>query len=59
MEKKNGRWDGNMLERANTFAQHLGKRFHPNPGLERLPVLNSNDYLDKIPLVSPREVAKK
>jgi hypothetical protein len=31
---------------------------HPNPGLDTLPVLNSN-YLDKIPLVTPREVAEE
>jgi hypothetical protein len=37
----------------------LKKRFHPNPGLDTLPVLNSNYYLDKIPLVTPREVAEE
>jgi hypothetical protein len=41
-----------ILEKANTFA-HLPKSFHPNPGLDLLPVLNSNDYLEKIPLVTP------
>jgi hypothetical protein len=49
----------NNLENANTFVQHLEKRFHPNPGLDTLPFLNLNDYLDKIPLVTPREVAEE
>jgi hypothetical protein len=47
-----GRWARNNFEKANIFAQHLEKRFHPNPGPDTLPVLNSNDYLDKIPLVT-------
>jgi hypothetical protein len=54
-----GRWARNNLEKANTFAQHLEKRFHPYPGLCILPVLNSNDYLGKIPLATPREVAEE
>jgi hypothetical protein len=37
----------------------LIKRFHPYLGLDTLPVLNFNDYLDKIPLVTPREVAEE
>jgi hypothetical protein len=37
----------------------LKKRFHPNPGLDTLPDLNSNDYLYKIPLVTPREIAEE
>jgi hypothetical protein len=45
--------------KANTFAQHLEERFHPYRGLDILPVLNSNDYLDKIPLATPREVAEE
>jgi hypothetical protein len=40
-------------------AQHLEKRFHPNPGSDTLPHLNHNDYLDKIPLVTPKEVAEE
>jgi hypothetical protein len=40
-------------------VQHLEKKFHPYPGLDTLPVLNSNHYLDKIPLVTPREVAEE
>jgi hypothetical protein len=36
-----GRWARNNSEKANTFAQHLEKRFHPNPGLGTLLVLNS------------------
>jgi hypothetical protein len=40
-------------------VQHPEKRFHPYPGLSTLLVLNSNDYLDKIPLATPREVAEK
>jgi hypothetical protein len=55
----NGRWACNNLKKANTSAQHLEKRFHPYPGLDTLPVLNSSDYLDKIPLVTPREVAEE
>jgi hypothetical protein len=47
------------LEKANTFAQYLENRFYPYPGLDILLVLNSNHYLDKIPLVTPREVAKE
>jgi hypothetical protein len=54
-----GRWACNNLEKANTFAQHLEKRLHPYPGLDTLLVLNSNDYLDKIPLATPREVAEE
>jgi hypothetical protein len=58
IKKTDGRWARNNLETANTFAQHLEKRSHPYPGLGTLPVLNSNDYLDKIPLATPREVAE-
>jgi hypothetical protein len=54
-----GRWARNNLEKANTFAQYLKRRFHPFPGLDTLPVLNANDYLDKIPLATPREVAEE
>jgi hypothetical protein len=59
IKKTDGRWARNNLEEANTFAQHLEKRFHPYPGLGILPVLNSNDYLGKIPLVTSREVAEE
>jgi hypothetical protein len=59
IKKTDGRWVRNNLKKANTFAQHLEKRFHPCPGLGTLPVLNSNDYLDKIPLVTHREVAEE
>jgi hypothetical protein len=59
IKKSDGRWARNNLEEANTFAQHLEKRFHPYPGLDTLPVLNSNDYLDEIPLATPREVAEE
>jgi hypothetical protein len=48
----------NNLEKANIFA-HLEKGFHLNPGLDTLPILNLNDYLDKITLVTPREVAEE
>jgi hypothetical protein len=58
IKKADGRWARNNLENANTFARHLEKRFHPYPGLGILPVLNSNDYLDKIPLVNLRELAE-
>jgi hypothetical protein len=58
IKKTDGRWACNNLEKANTFA-HLEKRFHPYSGLGKLPVLNSNDYLDKIPLATPREVAEE
>jgi hypothetical protein len=56
--KMDGRWDRNNLEKANTFAKYFETRFHPNPGLETLPV-NLNVDLGKIPLVTPREVAKE
>jgi hypothetical protein len=59
MKKTDGRWGRNNLEKANTFVRHLEKRFHPYPGLDTLPVLNSNDYLDKIPLATPTEVAEE
>jgi hypothetical protein len=59
IKKTDGRWAHNNLEKANTFAQHFEKRFHPNPGLDTLPVLNSNDYLDKIPLITPRKVVEE
>jgi hypothetical protein len=59
IKKTDGRWARNNLEKANTFAQHLEKRFHPYPGLGTLPILNSNDYLDKIPLATPGEVAEE
>jgi hypothetical protein len=58
-KKTDERWARNNFEKANTFAQRLEKRFHPYPGLSTLPLLNSNDYLDKIPLVTPREVAEE
>jgi hypothetical protein len=57
--KKDGGWASNNLEKANIFAQYLEKIFHPNPGLDTLPIPNSNDYLDKMPLISPREVAER
>jgi hypothetical protein len=41
------------------YVQHLGKKFHPYPGLDILPLLNSNACLDKIALVIPREVAEE
>jgi hypothetical protein len=53
--KIDGRWARNNLDKANTFSEHLENRFHPNPRLYILPVLNSNDYLNKILLVTPRE----
>jgi hypothetical protein len=59
IKKADERWAYNNLEKAITVAQHLEKRFHLNPGLDTLAVLNSNVYLDKIPLVTPREVAKE
>jgi hypothetical protein len=59
IKKRDGRCARNNLEKANTFAQHLEKCFHPYAGLGNLPVLNSHDYLDKIPLATPREVAEK
>jgi hypothetical protein len=52
--KTDGRWARNNL----TVAQHLEKRFHPHPGLGTSPVLKSNDYLDRISLATPREVAE-
>jgi hypothetical protein len=58
-KKTDRRWARNNLEKVNTFARHLEKRFHPNPGLDTLPVLNLNDYLDSIPLVTTSEVAKE
>jgi hypothetical protein len=45
------------FRKSNTFVQYLEERFHSNSGLDTLPVRNSNDYLDKIPLVTLREVA--
>jgi hypothetical protein len=59
IKKTDGRWARNNLEKANIFAQHLEKIFHPYPRLDTLPVLNSNDYLDKIPLATPTEVAEE
>jgi hypothetical protein len=59
IRKTNGRWARNNLEKVNKFAQQLAKRFDPYAGLGTLPVLNSNDYLDKIPLATPREVAEE
>jgi hypothetical protein len=59
IRKTDGRWARNNLEKANTFAQHLENRFCPNPGPDTLPVLSSNDYLDKIPLVPPKEIAEE
>jgi hypothetical protein len=41
------------------LQKHLLKRFLPNPRLDILPVLNSNYCPDKIPLVTPREVAEE
>jgi hypothetical protein len=58
IKKTDGRWVRNNLEKANTFAQHLEKRLHPYP-VGTLPVLNKNDYLDKIALATPREVAEE
>jgi hypothetical protein len=53
------KWARSNLEKANIFGQHLEKRFHPNPGSDTLPHLNHNDYLDKIPLVTRKEVAEE
>jgi hypothetical protein len=58
-QKTDGRWAHKNLEKSNVFAQHIEKRFHPYPGLNTLPVLHSNDYPDKIPQVTPREVAEE
>jgi hypothetical protein len=54
-----GKWARNNTEKANIFAQHLEQRFLPNPGPDILPLLTSNDYLDKIPLVTPKEVSEE
>jgi hypothetical protein len=60
MKKKTDRkWARTSLEKASIFAQHLEKRFHPNPGSDTLSHLNHNDYLDKIPLVTPKEIAEE
>jgi hypothetical protein len=56
--KPDGKWARSNLEEANIFAQHLEKRFRPNSGSDTLPDLNHNDYLDKIPLVTTKEVAE-
>jgi hypothetical protein len=58
IKSTDGRLACNNLEKINPFAQHLERRFHQNSGLDTLPVLNSNDYLDKFPLVTPRQVAQ-
>jgi hypothetical protein len=39
--------------------KHIPAAFHPNPRSDTLPHLNHNDYLDKIPLVTPKEVAEE
>jgi hypothetical protein len=54
IKKSDGGCSRNNLWKTKTFAQHVDKRFHPNRGLDTLPVLNSNDYLDKFPLLTPR-----
>jgi hypothetical protein len=54
IKKTDGKWARSNLEKANIFAQHIEKRFHPNRGSDTLPDLNHNDYLDKIPLVTPK-----
>jgi hypothetical protein len=55
IRKPDGILASKKLEKTSKFAQHLEKRFHPNPGLDTLPVLHSNDYLDKMSLVILRE----
>jgi hypothetical protein len=57
--KTDGSWALNNIENAKAFGQHLEKRFHLRPGLDILPILNSIDYLDKIPLVNTREAAEE
>ena len=42
-----------------TFAEHLESRFQINPGMEDLPDLRTNDYDDKIPLVTTPEIAEE
>jgi hypothetical protein len=59
IKKSDGKWARSNLEKANIFAQQLEKRFNPNPGSDTLPHLNHNDYLDKLPLVTPKEVVEK
>lgn len=44
------------MEKDNIFAE---KRFHPNEGDDALPHLYFKDYLDKIPLVTPKKMADK
>jgi hypothetical protein len=59
IKRTDGRWGRNNLEKANTFAHHLEKRFLPGSGLARLPVVNSNDYLSKIPLFTLDKLPQK
>jgi hypothetical protein len=59
IKKPDGKWARSNLEKAYIFPQHLEKRFHPNPGSDTLPALNHNDYLDKIPLFTPKEVTEE
>jgi hypothetical protein len=57
IKKTDGRRAPNNLEKANTFAQHLKK---DSISLTRhITGFTSNNYLDKIPLVTPREVAEE
>jgi hypothetical protein len=58
IQKTGELWARNNVEKANKFSLHLEKRFHPNSGLDTLPVLNANDYMEKIPLATPRTVAE-
>lgn len=57
IRKPDRKWARNNLQKANIFAEHLKTRFHLNEGDDALLHLNSNNYLDKIPLVTPKEVA--
>jgi hypothetical protein len=58
-KKTDGRRDRKNLGKENIIAQHLEKKFRPNPGPDIIPAFNSKDYLDKIPLLTPKEVAKE
>jgi hypothetical protein len=48
-----GGWARGSLGRASAFSRHLEGGFNPYPGLDMLPILNSNDCLDRIPLAAP------
>lgn len=59
IRKSDESWACNNPQKENIFVEHLETRFYSNDGANALPRLNTNDYFDKIALVTAKEVCNE